>query len=128
MHPLGFCILFSNYSQQKALHMQCLFCRVEIRGTRISVQDAREQRNFSSPASLRAEGILPSPAEERGVGSDSPPRIARVSPPKRDGLQKRTSHKEDYLTHGRGEHPSKLGGSPAGVQRTPLRINKFDPQ
>ena len=38
------------------------------------------------------------------------------------------SHKEVCPMHGRGEHPSKLGGSPAGDRRSPLRINKFDPQ
>ena len=46
---------------------------------------------------------------------------------KKEG-EKRTPHKEVYLTHGRGEHPSKLGGLPVGDRRSPLRINKFDPQ
>ena len=28
-----------------------------------------------------------------------------------------------FSEHGRGEHPSKLGGSPAGDRRSPLRIH-----
>ena len=106
--------------QQKALHLQCLFCCVEMRGMRSFAQDAGNVpcgRFAASPAS----GLHLAADTERSEarrGSDSPYLHQ----------QKAGSHKEVCPMHGRGEHPSKLGGSPTGDRRSPLRINKFDTQ